>query len=89
MGDTKPVVKVVIKCSLEFSLLIGGLKFMTNMVEKTTILQKMPQSGVGSMQGKNIANMPSAVSASSINKSLAPLQYRCKVLHLFISGFNT
>ena len=41
MGNTKPVVKVVIKCSLEFSLLIGGLKSMTNMVEKATILQKI------------------------------------------------
>ena len=33
---------------------------------------KMPQSGVGSMQGKNTGNMPSAVCASSINKSLDP-----------------
>ena len=43
--------------------------------------KKMPQSGVGSMQGKNTGNMPSTVCASSMNKSLAPLQYRCKVLH--------
>ena len=28
-------------------------------------LKKMPQSGVGSMQGKNTGNMPSAVCASS------------------------
>ena len=33
---------------------------------------KMPQSGVGSMQGKNIGNLPSVVCASSINKSLDP-----------------
>ena len=31
---------------------------------------KMPQSEVGSMQGKNTENMPSAVCASSMNKSL-------------------
>ena len=30
----------------------------------------MPQSGVGSMQGKNTVNMPSAMCASSMNKSL-------------------
>ena len=30
----------------------------------------MPQSGVGSMQGKNAGNMPSAVCASSMNKAL-------------------
>ena len=42
---------------------------------------KMPQSGVGSIQGKNTGNMPSAVCASSMNKSLSPLQYKCKVLH--------
>ena len=42
---------------------------------------KMQQSGVGSMQGKNTGNMPSAVCASSMNMSLAPLQYKCKVLH--------
>ena len=41
----------------------------------------MPQSGVGSMQGKDTGNMPSAVCASSLNKSLTPLQYKCKVLH--------
>ena len=35
-------------------------------------IKKMPQSGVGSMQGKNTGNMPSAVCASSINKSLDP-----------------
>ena len=34
--------------------------------------KKMPQSGVGSMQGKNTGNMPSAVFASSMNKSLDP-----------------
>ena len=34
--------------------------------------KKMPQSGVGSMQGKNTGNMPSAGCASSINKSLDP-----------------
>ena len=33
---------------------------------------KMPQSGVGSMQGKNTGNMPSAMYASSMNKSLDP-----------------
>ena len=37
-----------------------------------SVQQKMPQSGVGSMQGKNTGNMPSAVCASSINKSLDP-----------------
>ena len=31
--------------------------------------------------GKNTGNMPSGVCASSMNKSLAPLQYKCKVLH--------
>ena len=36
------------------------------------IKEKMPQSGVGSMQGKNTGNMPSAVCASSMNKSLDP-----------------
>ena len=36
------------------------------------ITEKMPQSGVGSMQGKNTGNMPSAVCASSMNKSLDP-----------------
>ena len=34
--------------------------------------QKMLQSGVGSMQGKNTGNMRSAVFASSMNKSLDP-----------------
>ena len=33
---------------------------------------KMPQSGVGSMQGKNAGNMHSAVCALSMNKSLDP-----------------
>ena len=33
---------------------------------------KMPQSGVGSMQGKNTGNMPSAMCASSMDKSLDP-----------------
>ena len=33
---------------------------------------KMPQSGVGSMQGKDTGNMPSAVCASPMNKSLDP-----------------
>ena len=33
---------------------------------------KMPQSGVGSMQEKNTGNMPIAVCASSMNKSLDP-----------------
>ena len=35
-------------------------------------LLKMPQSGLGSMQGKNTVNMPSAVCASSMKKSLDP-----------------
>ena len=35
-------------------------------------ISKMPQSGVGSMQEKNTENMPSAVFASSMNKSLDP-----------------
>ena len=35
-------------------------------------VNKMPQSGLGSMQGENTRNMPSAVCASSINKSLDP-----------------
>ena len=34
--------------------------------------KKMPQSGVGNMQGKNTRNMPRAVCASSMNKSLVP-----------------
>ena len=34
--------------------------------------EKMPQSGVGSMQGKNTGNMHTAVFASSMNKSLDP-----------------
>ena len=33
-------------------------------------IKKMPQSGVGSLQGKNTGNMPSAMCASSMNKSL-------------------
>ena len=33
---------------------------------------KMSQSGVGSMQGKNTGNMPSAMCALSMNKSLDP-----------------
>ena len=36
------------------------------------ISKKMPQSGEGSMQGKNTGNMPSAMCASSMNKSLDP-----------------
>ena len=36
------------------------------------IFIKMPQSGVGSMQGKDTGNMPSAVCALSMNKSLDP-----------------
>ena len=36
------------------------------------VITKMPQSGVGSMQGKDTGNMPSAVCASSMNKSLDP-----------------
>ena len=35
---------------------------------------KMPQSGVGSMQGQDTRNMPSVVCASSMNKSLDPTQ---------------
>ena len=37
--------------------------------EKLAKERKMPQSGVGSMQGKDTGNMPSA---SSMNKSLDP-----------------
>ena len=40
--------------------------------EKQNEKQKMPQSGVGSMQGKNNGNMPSAMCASSMDKSLDP-----------------
>ena len=36
------------------------------------ISAKMPQSGVGSMQGKDTGNMLSAMCASSMNKSLDP-----------------
>ena len=43
--------------------------------------RKMPQSGIGSMQGEKTGNMPSVVCASSMNKFLALLQYKCKVLH--------
>ena len=35
--------------------------------------KKMPQSGVGSMQGKKTGNMPSAVCASSMKKALDPI----------------
>ena len=34
--------------------------------------KKMPQSRIGSMQGKNTGNKPSAVCASSMSKSLDP-----------------
>ena len=42
------------------------------LVQKEFEVEKMPQSGVGSMQGKNTGNIPSAVCASSMNKSLDP-----------------
>ena len=45
---------------------------INNSAEKLGEEEKMPQSGVGSMQGKETGNMPSAVCASSMNKSLDP-----------------
>ena len=36
------------------------------------LVLKMPQSRVGSLQGKNTGNMPSAMCALSMNKSLDP-----------------
>ena len=33
------------------------------------------------MQGKNTGDMPITVCGLSMNKSIAPLQYKCKVLH--------
>ena len=59
---------------------LDSFKFNCAIISKLFI-GKMPQSGVGSMQGKNTRNMPSIVCASSMNKSLTPLQYKCKVLH--------
>ena len=53
-----------------------GLGDIPKIINRKTIYpglkKKMPQSGVGSMQGGNTGNMPSAVCASSINKSLDP-----------------
>ena len=40
--------------------------------KKVTKSGKMLQSGVDSMQGKNTGNMPSAVCALSMNKSIDP-----------------
>ena len=53
---------------------VGNIMNIWNSIKWIVILEyiKMPQSGVGSMQGKNTGNMPSAVFASSMNKSLDP-----------------
>ena len=44
-------------------------QILTKLKYHVPISNKMPQSGVGSMQGKNSGNMPSAVCALSMNKS--------------------
>ena len=63
---SKPILIVVVVVDID-------VVFLKNMLSPKKIwLKKMPQSGVGSMQGKNTRNMPSAVCASSINKSLDP-----------------
>ena len=44
----------------------------------------MPQSGVGSMQGKNTGNMPSAMCTLSMNKSLDLTSRLCMKMLSFL-----
>ena len=55
-------------CSRAYQILLK-IHFSCKLI---TGSEKIPQSGVGSMHGKNAGNMPSAVCASSMNKSLDP-----------------
>ena len=56
-------------CNLKPTFCIG--RFLVDFLNES-LKEKTPQSGVGSMQGKDTGNMPSAVCASSMNKSLDP-----------------